>query len=150
MRILLYVPVCLLLLVQGANAQECATGFRILGWPHAEAPSGSLELSDFQGGEVVLMQNEIARAEPGFGYNDQPTVFIRLTRDGRNKLYRYTRDHVRLPIALVYGDTLLTAPRIMEPIGGGQAQITGLQTSEEAHDMAVNINSGICPPEAGS
>ena len=150
MRIFLYVPVWLLMLVNGVFAQDCATGFRILGWPHEEASSGPLELEDFEGGEVVLTQDDVADAQPAFGYNDQPVIFMRLTRDGRDKLYRYTLDHVRLPIALVYGDTLLTAPTIMEPIAGGQAQISGLQSSQEAQDMAVNINSGICPPEAGS
>ena len=45
----------------------------------------------------------------------------------------------------VPGGKLLTDPRIIAPITGGQAQITGNFTQQTAADLAVQINSGALP-----
>ena len=43
------------------------------------------------------------------------------------------------------GGKLLTNPNILQPIPGGQAQITGNFDASSAHDLAVEISSGALP-----
>jgi preprotein translocase subunit SecD len=56
-------------------------------------------------------------------------------------------DKVEAKVALPpsQGGKLLTNPRIIQPIPGGQAQITGNFTQQSASDLAAAINSGALP-----
>ncbi|HBQ50134.1 MAG TPA: protein translocase subunit SecD, partial [Hyphomonas atlantica] len=47
--------------------------------------------------------------------------------------------------AIVLDDVIMSAPRINEPIPGGNVRITGDFTQEEAQDLAAIIEAGEMP-----
>ncbi|HBO70419.1 MAG TPA: protein translocase subunit SecD, partial [Deltaproteobacteria bacterium] len=50
---------------------------------------------------------------------------------------RVTAENVKRRLAIVLDDTVYSAPVIQERISGGDAQITGSFTAEEATDLAI-------------
>jgi SecD/SecF fusion protein len=53
--------------------------------------------------------------------------------------------HVGQPFAIVLDNKVISAPVIREPIVGGQGQISGNFTVEEANDLAVLLRAGALP-----
>ena len=56
-----------------------------------------------------------------------------------------TRDNVDKRLAIVLDGRVYSAPVIREPIAGGQAQISGSFTSEEAKNLAIALRAGALP-----
>lgn len=75
----------------------------------------------------------------GFG------VEIRFGAEGAGIFSEYTRQNVGRSLAIVLDKIVLSAPRISEPITGGQAMITGDFTVEEANQLAVQLRYGALP-----
>ena len=77
---------------------------------------------------------------------DCPTRHIAIFEDLTNDdiaNWHTVSNQVALPPA--QGGKLLTNPQIIQPIPGGQAQITGNFTQSSASDLAVQISSGALP-----
>ena len=75
----------------------------------------------------------------------QPTVSLEFTADGATQFERVTSDNVGRQMAIVLDNVVQSAPRINERIAGGQAQITGAFTMDEARDLAISLRSGALP-----
>jgi preprotein translocase subunit SecD len=90
-------------------------------------------------GEIALPSYDIISAEPGFGPNGQPLVNVRLSPAGAVQLEAVTRGYLGREMPIRVGTELLSNPRVMEPIAGGQFQISGLMTVEEAQKLARRI-----------
>ncbi|MEQ1598379.1 MAG: protein translocase subunit SecD [Methylotenera sp.] len=96
---------------------------------------------------VVLTGDRITDAGPG---TDQQTggAVVNVTLDGRGAgIFRnVTRDNVgkRMAILLIEkGSTeVITAPVINEEIGGGRVQISGMNSVQEATDVALLLRAG--------
>jgi preprotein translocase subunit SecD len=90
-------------------------------------------------GEIMMPSHDIVSAEPGFSPNGQPLVTVRLTPAGAVQLEAITRSFLGREMPIRVGTELLSNPRVMEPIAGGQFQISGLMTVEDAQKLANRI-----------
>ncbi len=118
----------------------------------AAGANGNYELSRTieeirEAGSVVLDGTDVADAQGG-ATQDQTTgsrqyiVSLTLTDEGADKFAEATAANVGKQIAIVYDNGIISAPRVNETIGGGQAQITGMSSVEEAQNLASFIRIG--------
>ena len=96
---------------------------------------------------VVLTGDYITDAQPGFdNQSSQAAVHINLDGRGARIFKNVTRENVgkRMAILLIEkGKTeVVTAPVIREEIGGGRVQITGMDSAQEASDVALLLRAG--------
>ena len=64
---------------------------------------------------------------------------------GTRRFADVSTKHVGSPFAIVLDNKVISAPVIREPIIGGQGQISGNFTVEEANDLAVLLRAGALP-----
>lgn len=96
---------------------------------------------------VVLTGEYITDAQPGFdSQTSQPAVHINLDGRGARIFKDVTRENVgkRMAILLIEKGKaeVVTAPVIREEIGGGRVQITGMDSPQEANDVALLLRAG--------
>ena len=93
-----------------------------------------------------LAGSDLSRArvvfEPTTG---KPAVSIEFTPEGATKFETLTERNVGKPLPVLLDDALVTAPVVQEKISGGQAQITGDFTTDEANRLAIQLNAGALP-----
>jgi preprotein translocase subunit SecD len=77
-------------------------------------------------------------------YNE-PYVSIRFNKKGARLFEKITEENVKKRLAIVLDKKVYSAPVIQEKIGGGQAQITGRFTADEAKDLAIILRAGALP-----
>ena len=75
----------------------------------------------------------------------EPHVSIKFNSQGAADFDRITNENVRKRLAIVLDGVVHSAPVIQERISGGQAQITGNFTMEEARDLAIVLRAGALP-----
>jgi preprotein translocase subunit SecD len=97
--------------------------------------------------DVVLTGDSITDAAPGFDHQtNRPAVHVNLDGKGARIFKDITRENVgrRMAILLIeHGQTeIVTAPTIQEEIGGGRVQITGMDSPQEASDVALLLRAG--------
>ncbi len=73
------------------------------------------------------------------------TVGLKFNSQGAVDFERITGENVRKRLAIVLDGVVHSAPVIQERIAGGQAQITGNFTMEEARDLAIVLRAGALP-----
>jgi preprotein translocase subunit SecD len=96
---------------------------------------------------VVLTGDYITDASPGFDQQSgQAAVHVNLDSRGARIFADVTRDNVgkRMAILLIEKGKaeVITAPVIREEIGGGRVQITGMDSTQEASDVALLLRAG--------
>ncbi|WP_018076308.1 protein translocase subunit SecD [Thiobacillus denitrificans] len=117
------------------------------------APFGDDIVTSREGGniavkkDVVLTGDSITDASPGFdSQSGQAAVHINLDGKGARIFKDVTRENVgkRMAILLIEKGVAeaITAPVIREEIGGGRVQITGMETAQEASDVALLLRAG--------
>jgi preprotein translocase subunit SecD len=130
-----------------ADPQQVAQG---------RAPVGSQVLAypDYPGGRMAVQRramvtgDQLVDAQQGFDQQTgEPQVTIRFDGSGARRFARVTQENVGKPFAIILDDVILSAPRINEPILGGQAQISGSFTVESANQLAIALRSGKLPVE---
>lgn len=100
-----------------------------------------------ESGSVALEGTDVADASGG-AYQDQTTnsreyiVSLTLTDEGAEKFAEVTEANVGKPIAIVYDNEIKSAPNVKSAITGGQAQIDGMSSVEEAQNLASYIRIG--------
>lgn len=95
----------------------------------------------------VLMTGEAlktARTAIG-GKFGEPYVSLTFNARGARSFEEITRKGVGRQLAILLDDIVQSAPVIQEPISGGNAQITGSFSTEEAHDLAIVLRAGALP-----
>lgn len=75
----------------------------------------------------------------------EPHVSIKFNSQGAADFDRITNENVRKRLAIVLDGVVHSAPVIQERISGGQAQITGNFTMDEARDLAIVLRAGALP-----
>ncbi len=96
--------------------------------------------------QVLLTGQDLVDAKPGFdSRNGEPVVDFRFDAKGAKRFGKVTQENVGLPFAILLDGKVITAPRINEPILGGNGQISGNFTVEKATDLAVLLKSGALP-----
>jgi preprotein translocase subunit SecD len=117
------------------------------------APVGWRLLQDAETGEQMLVSNiavvngeDVASANQGFNSEDNtPAVMFRLNGVGQKRFSEVTQHNYGKRFAIVLDERVMSAPRINEPIYGGDVQITGRFTMQEAIDLAAIISAGELP-----
>ncbi|MBI3431545.1 MAG: protein translocase subunit SecD [Hydrogenophilales bacterium] len=97
--------------------------------------------------DVVLTGDSITDASPGFdSTSGQAAVHVNLDSKGARIFKDVTRENVgkRMAILLIEKGVAeaITAPVIREEIGGGRVQITGMESAQEASDIALLLRAG--------
>ncbi|MCX5852620.1 MAG: protein translocase subunit SecD [Deltaproteobacteria bacterium] len=72
-------------------------------------------------------------------------VAIKFDAQGARDFDRITGENVKKRLAIVLDGVVHSAPVIQERISGGNAQITGSFTTEEARDLAIVLRAGALP-----
>ncbi|MDP6625517.1 MAG: protein translocase subunit SecD, partial [Nitrospinota bacterium] len=75
----------------------------------------------------------------------EPYISMTFNKQGAVRFRDITRQNVRKRLAIVLDNNVYSAPVIQEEIAGGQAQITGRFTMEEARDLAIVLRAGTLP-----
>jgi preprotein translocase subunit SecD len=75
----------------------------------------------------------------------EPYVGIKFNPQGAKEFDRITGENVKKRLAIVLDGTVHSAPVIQERISGGDAQITGSFTMDEAKDLAIVLRAGALP-----
>jgi preprotein translocase subunit SecD len=93
-----------------------------------------------------LTGDTIKTAKVNFG-DQGGGAYVSISFDTRGaKVFdRVTAENVKRRLAIVLDDTIYSAPVIQERISGGEAQITGSFTPEEASDLAIVLRAGSLP-----
>ena len=93
--------------------------------------------------------NVVTNARADFGQNRAAAeVSMNMNGEGAKVWARLTRDNVGKPIAIILDNKVMSAPRVITEIKGGQSQITGDFTIKEAQDLANILKSGKMPASA--
>jgi preprotein translocase subunit SecD len=95
----------------------------------------------------LLMTGDVvtdARVRPGTRM-EGPYVEVKLDKLGADSFGVITTENVGRHLAIVLDKTVYSAPVIKEPIPGGDVQINGSFSFEEAHELAIVLRSGALP-----
>lgn len=74
-----------------------------------------------------------------------PTISLTFNSQGADDFERITGENVRKRLAIVLDGVVHSAPVIQEKISGGNAQISGNFTLDEARDLAIVLRAGALP-----
>jgi len=95
------------------------------------------------GGEKAPMDGEsVEEAFQGFDEKGAPSIKMNMTSFGAKKWGELTRNNVGRPVAISLDDIVYSAPNVINAIEGGQTEISGKFTIEEAQDLANTLKSG--------
>ncbi len=97
--------------------------------------------------QPLLTGETIKNARVNFESSRGGGAYVSLSFDSRGaKIFdRVTAENVKRRLAIVLDDTVYSAPEIRERISGGEAQITGNFTPDEARDLAIVLRAGSLP-----
>ena len=87
---------------------------------------------------------DLRHADPSTDQNGQPDVNFQLTRDGGQRFFNFTSNHVKESLAVVLDNKVREVATINEPIRD-QVQISGHMDVQAAKDLAMILNSGALP-----
>jgi SecD/SecF fusion protein len=87
----------------------------------------------------------IVNAGPRTDQYGQRYIFLSFNGDGTRAFGKITRDNVNRQLAIVLDGKLYSAPAIKDAIEGGEAQITGNFSMEEAQNISNALISGSLP-----
>jgi preprotein translocase subunit SecD len=100
-------------------------------------PPASLGL--FIGGKR-FGKNDIIWAQQGFQeYSGSPMIDMRFSPDAALRFAKLTTARVNKNLPIFWNGALLSCPRVLQPILGGEVQINGNFTVESAKKLARNI-----------
>lgn len=110
--------------------------------PSAESPNTPYVIKK----QVLVSGSDLIDAQPTFDQrNGQPVVSFKFNTSGSRKFAQATTDNVKQPFAIVLDNKVISAPVIQEPITGGQGQISGNFTVQQANDLAILLRAGALP-----
>ena len=75
----------------------------------------------------------------------QLVIAITFTEQGRRRFAEVTRQNIDHQLAIIIDGRVYSAPLIRDKISGGQAEITGDFTRNEAEDLSRRINETLQP-----
>ncbi|MFE1598723.1 protein translocase subunit SecD [Methylobacterium sp. ID0610] len=125
--------------------------FRML----ADSPAGDVDMlpsRDSAGQKVPVERRvmadgaDLTDAQPGFDQKtNEPIVNFKFNLRGAQRFGQATSENVGRPMAIVLDNEVVSAPRILQPITGGQGQISGRFTVQQANDLSVLLRAGALP-----
>ncbi|MGI8583316.1 MAG: protein translocase subunit SecDF, partial [Chitinophagaceae bacterium] len=95
------------------------------------------------GSDKAKLEGEgVEEASQQYDERSRPSVKMQMTPSGSRTWAKLTTDNVGKPIAIVLDDVVYSAPNVNGPIEGGNSEISGSFTVEEAQDLANILKSG--------
>jgi SecD/SecF fusion protein len=95
------------------------------------------------GSEKARLEGDaVEDSKQDFDDRGRASISMQMTPNGSRVWSKMTTDNVGKPIAIVLDDIVYSAPNVDEPITGGNSQIRGNFTPEEALDLANILKSG--------
>ena len=93
-----------------------------------------------------LTGKDIASASDGFdSESGDITVNLQMTDEGSEKWAQMTTENTNRVVAITLDDVVYSAPNVNEPIKGGNTQISGSFSIEDAKSLAGLLNAGALP-----
>ncbi|MEW6720676.1 MAG: protein translocase subunit SecD [Thermodesulfobacteriota bacterium] len=137
---------------EGASVEEALKGnlpedSQLLYQKSADPASGRIAKTPIVVKKRSLLTGDtIKTAKVSFG-GQAGGAYVSISFDSRGaRIFdRVTAENVKRRLAIVLDDTVYSAPVIQERISGGEAQITGSFTAEEASDLAIVLRAGSLP-----
>lgn len=105
---------------------------------------GSLKFTDMEG-NVILTGDQVSGAQAGVvdqNGSKEYVVSLTFTDEGKAAFAEATAAMVGQQIAIVYDNSVVSAPVVQEAITQGQCTIDGIGSYEEAEDLASTIRIG--------
>ncbi len=105
---------------------------------------GSLVFMD-QNGETILTGDQVASAQPGIDEKNGQTEYVvslTFTDEGAATFAEATANNIGNIIFIIYDDEIKSAPVVQTEITDGACVITGMETYEEAQNLAATIRIG--------
>ena len=93
-------------------------------------------------GQPVLNGDVVTRASSEFDNLQGQVVSMRMNDEGARQWSRITGQNIGKAIAIVLDDQVYSYPNVNSQIDGGNSQISGRFTVEEANDLANVLESG--------
>lgn len=96
--------------------------------------------------ETNLSGSDLKQAAVTFNSNSgQPQVQLTFSAAGAKKFADITSRNVGKIVAIALDQQVIEAPRVQQPIVGGNAVITGNFTTDTANSLAIQLNAGALP-----
>ena len=92
--------------------------------------------------KAPLEGDAIEEAKQDYDEIGRPAIKMQMNTTGSKTWSRLTGKNVGRPIAIALDDIVYTAPNVNGPIDGGNSEISGSFTVEEAQDLANILKSG--------
>jgi len=104
-----------------------------------DTPEEGFEITDLSGADLK-------KAEVVFDQNTgKPAVGLEFTNEGAEKFAKLTGENVGKNIPIILDGEVVSAPVVQEQIVGGNAQISGNFTLDEAKNLTIQLNAGALP-----
>ncbi len=94
---------------------------------------------------AILSGDDLIDANLDKDQDGQPAVSLKFNAAGGRKFARATQENPGKLFAMILDNQVLSAPRIDEPILGGNAIIHGSFTTDSANQLAIALRSGKLP-----
>jgi len=92
--------------------------------------------------KAPLEGDAVEEAKQDFDERGKPAIKMNMTPTGAKIWGKLTTKNVGRPIAIALDDVVYSAPNIMSPIEGGNSEISGSFSVQEAQDLANILKSG--------
>jgi preprotein translocase subunit SecD len=96
--------------------------------------------------QTLLTGDRLKEAKVGIDQYNKPDVSISFDTEGAKIFDRITGENVGKQLAIVLDGVVHSAPRIQDRISGGNAQITGNFTHDEAAKLAIVLRESLPAP----
>ena len=125
--------------------EQGATGSAKIAQP-ANLPFGVSQILGSNPKKTDLTGGDLQQTNVTFNQNSgKPQVQLIFTSDGAKQFADITRRNVGKIVAIVLDNQVIEAPRVNEPILGGDAVITGNFTVDSAKTLSTALNAGALP-----
>ncbi len=144
------VPVIRALLADSLFALGIRSGYQLtIDKPDASSQRAERKLYVLQA-NAELSGADISRAKMEYGspnstdprIANKPYISLEMNNEGSRKFETVTANNIDRQLSIVLDDMVYSAPVIRDRISGGRAQITGVFTPQEAHELTIVLNSG--------
>ena len=109
-------------------------------------PLGILQLFGMRGKKTELSGADLKQSAVSFDPNTgKPQVELQFTPEGSKKFGDITKRNSGKILAIALDDQVVEAPRVNEPIFGGNAVISGGFTTQQATNLQIQLNAGALP-----
>ncbi len=95
--------------------------------------------------QVLLTGEDLARAVAGYDSYGSIRVLLSFKDEGVEKFAEVTSKNIGRNLAIVLDEEIESAPYIKVPIEDGEAEITGIDSIEEAKNIEIVLQTGALP-----